>query len=161
ANHHSYMDSGLFLASPLAGLRGRIAPGMTTRYHPTFYRDRKGPPGRRLIEWIQVRLVEFFFQAWPVPETGGVRESLAFSGGLAGAGFSLLTSPEGRHIPDGESAPFRGGIGLFARELRLPVYPVWIGGTARVLPDHVYWPRVGKTTFILGAPFRIDPAADP
>jgi long-chain acyl-CoA synthetase len=161
ANHQSFMDSGLFLAMLPRGLRGCIVPGMTTRYHPVFFRDAHGSPGQRLVEWFQVRLVQFFFHAWPLPETGAVRESLAYAGELADAGYSPLIFPEGRHVPEGSSAPFRGGIGIFARELRLPVVPVLVEGTARVLPEGVYWPRFGRTRLILGPPLWIDHDADP
>ncbi len=147
ANHHSYMDTGLFKAILPRALRGRIAPGMTTRYHRVFYGEAEGGPARRLKEWIQVRLVEFFFNAWPLPETAGLRASLAYAGELMDEGFSILIF-------------FRKGIGIFARELRAPVVPAFLEGTAQVLPDGRYWPRSGRTRLILGPPLTIDPAAD-
>ncbi|MEK7798827.1 MAG: AMP-binding protein, partial [Acidobacteriota bacterium] len=86
-NHRSYMDSGLFKAMLPRALRGRIAPGMTTRYHRVFFGEAGGGPARYLKEWFQVRLVEFFFNAWPLPETAGLRQSLAYAGELMDAGF--------------------------------------------------------------------------
>ncbi len=161
SDHHSFMDSGLFLAGLPRGLRGRVTPGMTTRYHGVFFRDTPGTPWQRFVQWIQVRLVQFFFNAWPLPETGAVRESLAYAGELADAGYSPLIFPEGRHVPEGTTAPFRGGIGIFARELRLPVIPARVEGTAKVLPERVYWPRFGRTRLILGPPLWIAPDANP
>ncbi|HEU5322253.1 MAG TPA: 1-acyl-sn-glycerol-3-phosphate acyltransferase, partial [Methylomirabilota bacterium] len=154
-NHHSYIDSGLFKTLLPRPLRGRIAPGMTTRYHRVYFGETEGSRARYLKEWFQVKLVEFLFFAWPLPETAGVRNSLAYAGELADAGVSLLIFPEGRHVPEGTIEPFRKGIGIFARELRLPVVPVFVEGTGRVLPDEVYFPRFGRTRLVLGAPLTI------
>jgi long-chain acyl-CoA synthetase len=160
ANHRSYMDTGLFKATLPRALRGRIAPGMTTRYHRVFYGEAEGGPARRMKEWIQVRLVEFFFNAWPLPETAGLRASLAYAGELMDEGFSILIFPEGRHVHGTDMEEFRKGIGIFARELRAPVVPAFLEGTAQVLPDGRYWPRLGRTRLIIGPPLTIDPAAD-
>jgi long-chain acyl-CoA synthetase len=160
ANHRSYMDTGLFKATLPRALRGRIAPGMTTRYHRVFYGEAEGGPARHMKEWTQVRLVEFFFNAWPLPETAGLRASLAYAGELMDEGFSILIFPEGRHVPGPDMEPFRKGIGIFARELRAPVVPAFIEGTAQVLPDGRYWPRFGRTRLVIGPPLAIDPGTD-
>jgi long-chain acyl-CoA synthetase len=160
ANHRSYMDTGLFKATLPRALRGRIAPGMTTRYHRVFYGEAEGGLARRMKEWIQVRLVEFFFNAWPLPETAGLRASLAYAGELMDDGFSILIFPEGRHVPGPDMEEFRKGIGIFARELRAPIVPAFIEGTAQVLPDGHYWPRFGRTRLTIGPPLTIESDAD-
>ncbi|MBI1951797.1 MAG: 1-acyl-sn-glycerol-3-phosphate acyltransferase, partial [Acidobacteria bacterium] len=160
-NHRSYMDTGLFKAMLPRALRGRIAPGMTTRYHRVFFGEAAGSRTRRAKEWTQVRLVEFFFNVWPLPETVGFRQSLLYAGELMDHGLSILIFPEGRHVPEPGMAPFRKGIGVFARDLRAPVIPAYVEGTARVLPDGRYWPRLGRTRLVLGPPLFIDPGADP
>jgi long-chain acyl-CoA synthetase len=160
ANHHSYMDTGLFKAMLPRPLRGRIAPGMTTRYHRVFFGEVPGRAARYALEWFQVRLVELLFFTWPLPETAGFRQSLAYAGEMMDAGFSILIFPEGRHVPEGRTEPFRKGIGIFARELRAPVVPAAVEGTGRVLPDGRYWPRFGRTRLTLGPPLAIDPAED-
>ncbi|MBI4169475.1 MAG: AMP-binding protein [Acidobacteria bacterium] len=160
ANHRSYLDSGLFKTMLPGRLRGRIAPAMTTRYHRVFFGETEGGPVRYAKEWFQVRLVEFLFNAWPLPETAGLRASLFYAGELADAGFSLLIFPEGRHVPGDVMDPFRKGIGIFARELRLPVVPAYVEGTARVLPDGASWPRIGRTRLVFGPPLRIDESAE-
>jgi len=160
ANHHSYFDSALFKSVLPLPLRGRIAPGMTTRYHRVFFGETRGSRWRWLVEGLQAGLVQFFFGAWPVPETAGFRKSVAFAGELADAGRSILIFPEGRHVPEGKFEPFRGGIGVLARELRAPVIPAYVEGTAPVLPDDVWWPRFGRTRLVLGPPIQIDPDGD-
>jgi len=158
ANHHSYMDTGLLKTALPHRLRGRMAPGMTTRYHRVYFGEAAGTRPRRLLEAFQTTLVQFFFNAWPLPETAGFRRSLVYAGELADRGFSILVFPEGRHVPDGTIEPFRGGVGILARELRAPVLPVHIEGTGYILPDERYWPHFGRVRVAIGAPLQI--AAD-
>jgi long-chain acyl-CoA synthetase len=159
-NHRSFMDSGLFKAMLPRRLRGRIAPAMTTRHHRGFFGETDAGRTLRLKEAFQVRLVEFFFNAWPLPETAGIRASLAYAGELMDEGYSILIFPEGRHVPPPGMEPFRKGIGVFARELRAPVIPAYVEGTDRILPEGRYWPRLGRTRLILGPPLHVDPDAD-
>ena len=161
ANHLGYMDTGLFKVALPFWIRGRIAPGMTTRYHRVYFGEIPGSRGQYLKERFQSHLVEFFWGAWPLPETARFRNSLSYAGELADAGESLLIFPEGRHLTEGDMGPFRGGIGIFARDLRMPVIPAFVQGTKEVLPDGRYWPRFGKTKLVLGAPIHFEPDADP
>lgn len=160
SNHHSYLDSALFKTVLPRPLRGRIAPGMTTRYHRVYFGEVQGSRARCLIEGLQASMVEFFFGAWPLPETAGFRRSVVYAGELADAGWSILIFPEGRHVPEGKLEPFRGGIGMFARDLRAPVIPVFIEGSGPVLPDDAWWPRFGRTRVVFGAPMSFAPDAD-
>jgi len=157
ANHHSYMDTGLLKTVLPGSLRGRIAPGMTTRYHRVYFGEAAGTWPRRMLEAFQTKLVQFFFNAWPLPETAGFRRSLVYAGELADRGYSILVFPEGRHIPDGAMEPFRGGVGIMARELRAQVLPVQIEGTGYILPDTRYWPHFGRARVRIGAPLTIAP----
>jgi long-chain acyl-CoA synthetase len=161
ANHLGYMDTGLFKVSLPFWIRGRIAPGMTTRYHRVYFGEIPGSRLRHLKENFQVKLVEFFWGAWPLPETARFRDSLSYAGELADGGQSLLIFPEGRHLREGDMGSFRGGIGIFARDLRMPIIPAFVQGTKEVLPDGRYWPRFGKTKLVLGAPIHFEPDADP
>jgi len=159
-NHRSFMDTGLFKAMLPVRLRGRIAPGMTTRHHRAFFGETHTSLARYLKESFQVPLIEFFFNSWPVPETAGFRASVAYAGELMDEGFSILIFPEGRHVPPPGLAPFRKGIGIFARELRAPVIPAYVEGTHDVLPNGRYWPRRGRTRLVLGPPLSFAPDAD-
>jgi long-chain acyl-CoA synthetase len=161
ANHHSYFDTALIRSTLLRPVRGRIAPAMTTRYHRVFFGETPGTLGRYLLESLQARLTAFFFNAFPLPETAGFRRSLVYAGELMDAGFSILIFPEGRHIPEGTMERFRGGIGLFARELRAPIVPVHVTGTHVVLPDERYWPMFGRTRIVYGDPLEVAPDEDP
>jgi long-chain acyl-CoA synthetase len=160
-NHRSYMDTGVMKSVLPRPLRGRIAPGMTTRHHRVLFGESGGTLARYLKEWLQILLLEFLFDTWPLPETAGIRTSLAYAGELMDQGISILIFPEGRHVPPPGIEPFRKGIGIFARDLRAPVVPVYIEGTDRVLPDGRYWPRRGRTRIVLGPPLFIEPDTDP
>jgi long-chain acyl-CoA synthetase len=161
SNHHSYWDTGLLKTVLPWSIRAKLAPAMTTRYHRVYFGQARGSFLQYWKERLQIRLVEFFFNAWPLPETAGFRSSLAYAGELADEGCSLLIFPEGRHVPEEELERFRGGIGIFARDLRMPVVPVYVEGTGEVLPDGTYWPQFGKARAVLGVPIRIEPDADP
>jgi long-chain acyl-CoA synthetase len=160
-NHRSAMDTGLFLAALPRPLRGRIAPAMTTRHHRVYFGEVPGSPRRYAMEWLQIRLAELLIGVWPLPETAAFRQSLSFAGELMDAGISLLIFPEGRHVPEGTIASFQKGIGIFARELRSPVVPACVEGTARVLPDSARWPSFGHTRLALGGPLMVAHDADP
>jgi long-chain acyl-CoA synthetase len=161
ANHHSYFDTALLRSTLPLPLRGRIAPAMTTRYHRVWFGEVPGTRGRYLLEGLQASLTEFFFHAFPLPETAGFRRSLVYAGELMDAGFSILIFPEGRHVPEGTMERFRGGIGVFARDLRAPVVPVHVTGTHEVLPDERYWPMFHPTRIVYGAPLTFPADADP
>jgi len=161
ANHLGYMDTGLFKVGLPFRIRGKISPGMTTRYHRIYFGEVPGSGARYWKERLQVKLVEFLWGAWPLPETARFRASLSYAGELADRGESLLIFPEGRHLKEGDMGKFRGGIGIFARDLRMPVIPVYIHGSEKVLPDGRYWPKFGKTRLVLGTPIHFAPDADP
>jgi long-chain acyl-CoA synthetase len=161
ANHHSYFDTALLRSTLPRPMRGRIAPAMTTRYHRVWFGETPGTRGRYLLEGLQASLTAFFFNAFPLPETAGFRRSLVYAGELMDAGFSILIFPEGRHVPEGTMERFRGGIGVFARDLRAPVVPVHVSGTHHVLPDERYWPAFHPTRIVYGAPIAVAADADP
>jgi long-chain acyl-CoA synthetase len=75
-------------------------------------------------------------------------------GRLADHGVNILIFPEGERSKDGELHRFQLGLGIMVRELGIPVMPVKISGTERVLPPGASWPKRGKVTVTFGAPLR-------
>jgi len=157
ANHRSYLDTALIKLCLPARLRGRVAPAMTTRYHRCVFGEVSGSAWRYCSERFQVLLLQLLFNAWPLPETVGFPRSLSYAGELADRRFIPLVFPEGRHVPEGEMQSFRGGTGMLARDLRCPVLPVYLEGTATVLPAGALWLHRGRARVVFGRPFLVDP----
>jgi hypothetical protein len=79
ANHRSNLDTVLLKVAVPQPSGDRIAPAMTTRLHRTFFEGEHGSLYRRAREWIEVRLAQLLFNAWPISETGNVLSSLSYA----------------------------------------------------------------------------------
>jgi len=132
-NHSSYLDApAVFRALPRAR-RDRMGCAMATEpFHPLF--TNAGTLGQKAWQlWRYVATV-LAFGAFPMPRAGGFRASLEYAGELVDHGWSVLIFPEGKMSPDGDIHVFRGGAGLLARELRIPVVPFRVTGLWDALP---------------------------
>jgi long-chain acyl-CoA synthetase len=89
---------------------------------------------------------------FPLPQSGGFRETLYFMGRLADENRNILLFPEGRRSCDGQMAPFQQGLGIMVKELCIPVVPIRICGMEKVFPRGARWPKRGKVTVIFGKP---------
>src|SRR5262249_60326509 len=65
--------------------------------------------------------------------------------------------PEGTRSPDGRMYRGRPGVGWLALKSGLPVIPVGIHGTRRVLPPGQVLPRPGRIEVRVGAPLSFPP----
>ncbi len=70
------------------------------------------------------------------------------------AGESVLVFPEGTFAAEEGLRPFRMGVFKTAVETGVPVVPVAIRGTRRVLRDGSVWPRPGAIHIFVGEPLR-------
>jgi long-chain acyl-CoA synthetase len=111
----------------------------------------------RLKWFLAVSLLNLF----PLPRQAGFRESFAYAGESADHGYSVLVFPEGRHTTDGNLQPFRGGIGLLAKNLGIPVVPMRLDGVFELKQDGKNFARPGEICVKIGAPIVIDPTMDP
>lgn len=129
ANHVTYVDIGCVLAALPAGFRHRLATAMEAeRLYGMRHPSREMNFFMRMVNRMDYFLVIALFNVFPLPKQSGFRESFAFAGELADRGWNLLVFPEGARTKDGKLAAFRGGIGLLATRLHLPVVPVRIDG---------------------------------
>ncbi|HEV2183153.1 MAG TPA: AMP-binding protein [Candidatus Acidoferrales bacterium] len=129
ANHVTYVDIGCVLAALPAGFRHRLATAMEAeRLYGMRYPSREMNFFMRMVNRMDYFLVIALFNVFPLPKQSGFRESFAFAGDLADRGWNVLVFPEGARTKDGRLAAFRGGIGLLATRLHLPVVPVRIDG---------------------------------
>jgi long-chain acyl-CoA synthetase len=128
ANHVTYVDIGCVLAALPGKFRHRLATAMEAER----LWGMQHPSGMgwfmRLVNRVDYFLVIALFNVFPLPKQTGFRESFAFAGELADEGWNVLVFPEGERTKDGKVGRFRGGVGLLATKLDLPVVPVRIDG---------------------------------
>jgi long-chain acyl-CoA synthetase len=156
ANHQSHMDVPVILAALPAGIRARVAPAMAKE----FFKAHFFPEGHTWKQWftntVNYYLAAFYFNAFPLPQReAGARQTLTYAGELVGDGWSILIFPEGERSATGDIKPFRGGIGMMASRLDVPVVPVRLDGVDRVL--HMKWKmaKPGHVRVAFGAPMRV------
>jgi long-chain acyl-CoA synthetase len=142
ANHSSHLDSPAVLSLLRRGRRRRTAVAAAADY---FFATRPLACFSSLV-----------LGAFPFHRQGAVSASLAHCGDLADDGYSILIFPEGTRSPDGQMAPFKAGIGLLARELDVPVVPIYLDGLHAILPKGRSWPRSGPFRAVVGEPIAID-----
>ncbi|MDP2390913.1 MAG: 1-acyl-sn-glycerol-3-phosphate acyltransferase, partial [Acidobacteriota bacterium] len=155
-NHQSHLDVPVVLSVLPGAWRARIAPAMAkeffaAHFHPAQYRWRQVLTNRG-----NYYLAALFFNSFPLPQReAGARETLRYIGEVTGAGYSVLIFPEGVRSESGNIKPFRGGVGMIASRLGLPVVPVRLDGVDRVLPTGRKMARPGPVSVTFGAPLRL------
>ena len=82
------------------------------------------------------------------------QDTLAAALALLEAGNLFGIYPEGTRSPDGRLYRGRPGVGWLALKSGLPVVPVGIRGTRRVLPPGHVMPRLGRVEVRIGAPLK-------
>jgi len=85
-----------------------------------------------------------------VADRAGLRKAERF----LRAGEVILVFPEGTRSPDGRLQPPEPGLGLLALRTRVPIVPMALLGTDKVLPFNSPIPRPGKVTVRIGPPLR-------
>ena len=156
ANHTSHMDVPVILAALPGRWRARVAPAMVKE----FFRAHFFPAEHTRRQWftntLNYYLAALYFNAFPLPQReAGARQTLKYIGELAGGGWSVLIFPEGVRSTTGDIKPFRGGIGMIASRLELPVVPVRLDGADAVLPTGAHMIRPGRVRVAFGAPLRL------
>ena len=154
SNHQSHMDVPVILAALPGRWRARVAPAMAKE----FFKAHFFPAEHTWMEWFTNSLnyynASFYFNAFPLPQReAGARQTLKYIGELTGDGWSLLIFPEG--MRSGEIQPFRGGIGMMASRLDLPVVPIRLEGLDRIMPVGASFLRPGRVRVAFGAPLRL------
>jgi len=144
ANHASHLDTPLLLTSLPAEFRHRTVVAAAADY---FF-DRR-------IKAIASALV---ISAIPIDRTTVSRRSLDRAAEFLQDGLNLVIFPEGGRTPDGWAQPFRAGAAFLATRCGVPVVPVHIEGSRRVLRKGGGGLRRSSTTVTFGSPIR--PEAD-
>jgi 1-acyl-sn-glycerol-3-phosphate acyltransferase len=80
--------------------------------------------------------------------------SIRRTGGLVREGRNVMTFPEGTRSRDGRVGPFKSGVFVTAIEAGIPVVPVAIEGTGRILPARGFRARPGRIVVRVGTPIQ-------
>lgn len=143
-NHTSHLDT----AGLLRALPPRFRRRLATAIFAEFFEAPRYRLDKRLWKKFEFLALTLGFNIYPLPRTHGFRQSLAYTGELLDQGWNILVYPEGRLTDTGDINPFREGIGIMAREMRVPVVPVHIAGLREVLPRDRYIPHQGGSAVI-------------
>lgn len=138
ANHHSHVDTPLMLTSIPEPWRHRTFVGAAADY---FFGNR-----------VTGTFSALALNAVPIERSKISRDSADRAAELVDDGWSLLIFPEGGRSPDGWGQEFRGGAAYLSIRCGVPIVPVHIAGTDRVMPKGTNRPSRAATTVTFGAP---------
>ncbi|MGP4113518.1 lysophospholipid acyltransferase family protein [Streptomyces sp. 4N509B] len=142
ANHASHADT----AALLAALPARRRPLVAAAADYWFAGPLRAAVCRRLAA------------GFPVRRGGRGFDDLARAARLLARGHTVVVFPEGTRSRDGSLGPFRSGATRLAELADVPLVPVGLVGTDRLLPADGGRLRRARVTVRFGTPTR-DPAA--
>jgi 1-acyl-sn-glycerol-3-phosphate acyltransferase len=143
ANHHSHIDTPLLLSCIPEPWRHRLFVGAAADY---FFRTR-----------TTAVLSALAIGAIPIERTKVTRRSAELAAELIDEGWSMLIFPEGGRSPDGWGQPFRGGAAYLSIKCGVPVVPIHVEGTGRILRKGRTLPQPAATRVTFGDPLWPEP----
>lgn len=82
--------------------------------------------------------------------------SLQFAKENLRPGSSILFFPEGTRSDDGQLMPFKKGAFVMAKDMDLPILPITLAGTDKILPNGTLALRPGKAQMIIHSPVPLE-----
>lgn len=162
SNHVTYLDIAWILPALPARLRNRLATAMGGERLARMRRpSRQLSMFERFMERLRYYLACSLFNVFPLPQKSGFLQSFTFVGSLADRGWNILVFPEGQTTVDGAIVPFRSGIGLLAKQLNIPVVPIYLSGLYDLKQNQRITAPPGHVQVTVGAPLRFAPGQDP
>ena len=156
SNHQSHMDVPVILSALPGRWRSRVAPAMLKEFFEARFHPEQHTWLEVFTNSLNYYLACFYFNTFPIPQReAGARHTLQYIGEVTGSGMSILLFPEGVRSPTGQLKPFRGGIGMIASRLDLPVVPVKLEHVDRLMPVGSTFVRPGRIRVAFGAPLRL------
>jgi 1-acyl-sn-glycerol-3-phosphate acyltransferase len=138
ANHHSHVDTPLLLSQIPEPWRHHLFIGAAADY---FF-------GTRVTSTLSALVIG----AIPIERTKVTRNAAQLASELIDDGWSMLIFPEGGRSPDGWGQAFRGGAAYLSIRCGVPVVPMHVEGTGRILRKGKSVPRRTPTTVTFGTP---------
>lgn len=144
SNHVSHADTAVIFTCLPRHVRRRFVAGAAQDY---FFRG--GP-------WQLVSRV--LFNAIPISrDTKRGQDPLRHAVRALREGHALLLYPEGTRSKNGSLGPFRSGIGRLVSDFPgLPVVPIYVSNTAKVLPKGASFPRPIRVEVRFGEPLMLN-----
>lgn len=139
-NHHSHLDTPVVLTSIPEPWRHKVFVGAAADY---FFRTR-----------VTSTLSALVIGAIPIERSKVSRKSADQAAVLIDQGWSMLIFPEGGRSPDGWGQPFRGGAAYLSNRCRVPVVPLHIQGTGRILRKGAKLPTPANVRVTYGVPLH-------
>lgn len=162
SNHVTYLDIAWILPALPARVRNRLATAMRGERLAEMRRPAKSQSVfQRFTERLRYVLALSLFNVFPLPKQSGFLRSFSFAGDLADRRWNILVFPEGKTSEDGSMAEFRSGIGLLAKQLNLPVVPIYLDGLFDLKRDHRILARPGHVRVTIGKPVRFSSDQQP
>ena len=162
SNHVTYLDIAWILPALPARIRNRLATAMRGERLAEMRRPTSTESlFERFMERLRYFLALSLFNVFPLPRQSGFLQSFRFAGNLVDRHWNLLVFPEGRTTEDGKMAPFRSGIGLLAKQLGIPVVPMYLDGLFDLKRAERIITRPGHVHVTIGSPIRFDREDDP
>jgi 1-acyl-sn-glycerol-3-phosphate acyltransferase len=146
ANHHSHVDTPLMLTSIPEPWRYRMFVAAGADYFFT------NP--------VTSALSALVIGAIPIERTKVARRSAQQAAELLSEGWSLLIFPEGGRSPDGWGQEFRGGAPYLSAKVGVPIVPVHLEGTGRILRKGAKKVTPSATTVRFGHPLHPEEGED-
>jgi 1-acyl-sn-glycerol-3-phosphate acyltransferase len=147
ANHASHVDTPLLLTTLPDRFRHRTVVGAGADYF--FDKRWKG------------YLWAFAINAIPIERTRVSPRSTRLAQQMLDEGWSLLIFPEGGRSPHGWAQPHRAGAAYLAIRAKVPVVPIHLEGTRRILRKGTGRITPSTTTVTFGKPLTASEGEDP
>lgn len=156
ANHQSYIDPSVILASLPSNWRYRIAPAMWMEYFDPHFHPERFPFFKRLGNTILYRLLTFLFNAFPLSQAEtGTRQTLRYIGKLTEEKWSVLIFPEGERTMTGDIGHFYPGVAMIASRMHVPIIPIRLIGLDKVLHRGSAMLHPGRVDVRFGSPITL------
>lgn len=123
------------------------------------------PVDTRFVGKIELTRIPFFGRSWlacghiAIDRSDRQRaiESLREAGeSLRREGASVVMFPEGTRSPDGDLLPFKKGAFVLALQTGVPVVPVGVSGSRRIMPKGSWRIRSGTIEVRVGPPIPVE-----
>lgn len=157
SNHQGYFDTPILLIALPFKWRRRVAPAMRKEFFDAHFNPRKYNPFKWFTNSLNYWLSALMFNALPIPQReAGTRQTLRYIGELVEEGWCPLIFPEGKHSRDETVLPFQAGAAMMAARLGVPVVPIRVRGSNRVLHPDWSMARPGFVKVRIGKPVRLE-----